>query len=57
MRFGDKVRTDDGTVYRYMGEDATLDLDEAAQDYSDFGYWKPLSEPNLITRRAHLRRR
>ena len=35
-------------VYQYMGEDATLDLDEATQDYTDFGYWKPLSEPNLI---------
>ena len=47
MRFGDKVRTDDGTVYRYMGVDATLNL--GTQDYSNYGFWKPLSETNLIT--------
>ena len=37
------VRTDDGSVYRYMGVDATLDLDEATQDYTDYGLWKLLS--------------
>src|SRR4029079_11426281 len=49
VHFGDKVRTDDGTVYQYMGEDDTLILDETTQDYTDFGYWKRLSEPNLIS--------
>ena len=49
VHFGDKVRTDDGTVYQYMGEDDDAHLDETTQDYTDFGYWKPLSEPNLIS--------
>ncbi|HEY3484643.1 MAG TPA: hypothetical protein VGK49_04625, partial [Ilumatobacteraceae bacterium] len=49
IRFGDKVRTDDGTVYRFMGTDQTRNLSEALQDYSEYGYWKPLSETNLIT--------
>ena len=55
VHFGDKVRTDDGTVYQYMGEDATLDLDEAAQDYSDYGYWKPLSRAEPDHRLARVR--
>ena len=29
-----------------MGPDATLDL--AAQDFTDFGLWKTLTEPNLL---------
>ncbi len=48
VAFGDKVRTDDGTVYEYMGEDATIDLDEGAEDYSVYGFWKPLSETSLL---------
>ena len=45
--FGDRVRADDGGVHQYMGTDATLDL--GAQDFTDFGLWKTLTEPNLIT--------
>ncbi len=48
MHFGDKVRTDDGTVYRYMGEDATLDLDEARRTTRTSATGSR-SEPNLIT--------
>ena len=47
VKFGDLVRADDGTVYRYMGVDATLDL--GAQDYADYGRWKALEPANLIT--------
>ncbi len=32
-----------------MGTDQTRNLDETVQDYSDYGYWKPLSETNLIS--------
>ena len=48
VAFGDRVRTDDGTVYQYMGVGATLVLDEAVEDYTDYGYWKPLSETSLL---------
>ena len=48
VRFGDKVRTDDGTVYRFMGVDADLDLSETVQVYSDPDFWKPLSETSLL---------
>ena len=44
VAFGDRVRTDDGTVYQYMGTDATLDLDER-RTTPTYGYWKPL-EPS-----------
>ena len=47
VKFGDLVRADDGTVYRYMGVDAALDL--GAQDYADYGRWKALEPANLIT--------
>ena len=47
VKFGQLVRADDGTVYRYMGVDATLDL--GAQDYADYGRWKALEPANLIT--------
>ena len=35
-----------GSVYEYMGETASLDL--AAQDYTDLGYWKPVSDTELF---------
>ena len=47
VKFGDLVRADDGTVYRYMGVDGALDL--GAQDYADYGRWKALEPANLIT--------
>ena len=54
IKFGDKVRVASGhgaggtvdTVYRYMGQDADLDL--RLQDYGDFGFWQELDETNVI---------
>ncbi|HEY3484587.1 MAG TPA: hypothetical protein VGK49_04340, partial [Ilumatobacteraceae bacterium] len=47
VHFGDKVRADDGTIYRYMGTTRSINL--LVEDYSDFGYWKELTPINLIT--------
>ena len=41
-------RFDDGSVVRYMGQDAVLDLSELVQTYSDMDYWKPLSPTSLL---------
>lgn len=61
IEFGERVRlTDDydsslgapGTVYRYMGITATLDL--SGTDYTDLGLWKPVPETNLVPQGYNL---
>ena len=52
--YGEKVRVDDnyagggipGTLYRYLGEDDTIDL--GAQDYSDGSLWEEVTEENVL---------
>ena len=54
LKYGDRVRvkaghTAGGTVggvYRYLGEEAAIDLGN--EDYTDLGYWQPVEETTLI---------